>query len=134
MKNNERKSGGFFLLLPVGGLEDAVSYLFLTKALRCKFPASNILVVVATKEASGVIQGSVNGIEMLIFNRSKLTLKETLEVLLILRNCRLAVVISGAHPNSFRIPLLALFSGAKVRVGAEFERFSFLYNELFTLN
>ncbi len=45
-----------------------------------------------------------------------------------IRQYKFDVVVSGAHPDSPRIPLVAALSGAKTRIGARNERLSFLYN------
>lgn len=131
MLKQPKHTRGGFLLLAVCGLGDAVAYLPLIRTLRQTFPDSPITVVVATEQAGDLIQGCIDDIKILVFNRSRrLSLKEKIAVLLSLRKMRPAVVISRAQAASFRVPLLALFSGARVRVGANFEKCSFLYNRI----
>jgi lipopolysaccharide heptosyltransferase II len=131
MVEQRKDMSGGFLLLAVCGLGDAVAYLSLIRALRRTFPGSAIRVVVASDAAGDLIQNCIHDIEILVFNRSKpLPLRKKLDLLLSLRTRRPAIVISAAAATSFRVPLLAFFSGARVRVGANVEKFSFLYNRL----
>lgn len=130
LKQPKRTRGGF-LLLAVCGLGDAVAYLPLISALRQTFPDSPISVVVATDQAGDLIQGCIDDINILVFNRSKkLPLKAKASLLWRVRTMRPTVVISRAQATSCRIPLLAFWSGAQVRVGASFEKLSFLYNRI----
>jgi lipopolysaccharide heptosyltransferase II len=128
-QENSLNSPKRFLLLPICGLGDAVCYLPFVRALRARFPKADIAVIVATDVAKTIIEGSLSEIEVIVFNRGQqrgwLVLPRLLRAL---RRRRIDIVISGAHPNSLRVPLLAALSGAKLRIGASSERLSFIYN------
>jgi len=124
MKSVER-----ILLLPICGLGDAVCYMPFLHALRGKFPDAEIVVIVATDSAKAIIAGSSLDIEVVVFNRRQQRgWMELLRLLSALRRRKFEVVISGAHPNSLRVPLLAYLCCRKTRIGANSERLSFLFN------
>lgn len=116
--------------MPICGLGDAVCYVPFLRAARAAFPQSEIAVVVATAAAGSILRENSENIEVIVFNRSeqKNAWKAPLQMLWQMRKRRFDIVISGAHPNSVRVPLFAWLSGAKLRVGSRFERLSFLYN------
>lgn len=117
------------LLLPICGLGDAVCYMPFLHALRGKFPDAEIVVIVGTDSAKAIIAGSSLGIEVVVFNRRQHHgWMGLLRLLNALRQRRFEMVISGAHANSLRVPLLAYLCGRKKRIGANSERLSFLYN------
>jgi lipopolysaccharide heptosyltransferase II len=124
MKSIER-----ILLLPICGLGDAVCYMPFLHALRRKFPDAEMVVIVATESAKAIIAGSSLDIEVVVFNRRQQRgWMALLRLLSTLRRRRFDVVISGAHPNSLRVPLLAYLCCRKTRIGANSERLSFLFN------
>jgi lipopolysaccharide heptosyltransferase II len=111
------------------GLGDAVWYLAFLRAIRSRFLHAEIVVVVATNSAS-LILGNVAGVEVIVFNRSTQKGKWWTLARLVwsFRQRRFDLVISGAHPNSVRVPLFAFLTSGKLRIGARSERLSFLYN------
>jgi heptosyltransferase-1 len=118
-----------FLLLPICGLGDAVCYLPFVRALRARFPGADIVVIVASDAARTIIEGNSSKTEVVVFNRGQQRgWPALLRLLWALRQRRFEVVISGAHHNSLRVPVLASLCGAKLRIGADSERLSFLYN------
>jgi len=101
------------------------------RALRARFPNAEIVAIVATDAARTIIEDGSLNIEVLVFNRGQQRgWLELLRLLHSLRRHRFEVVISGAHVNSLRVPLLASLCGAKLRIGADSERLSFLYNRI----
>jgi lipopolysaccharide heptosyltransferase II len=123
------KSTKSILLLPICGLGDAVCYLPFVNAVKRKFPDAEIVVMVATDSAKAIIAGCSPGIEVVVFNRRKQRgWLGILRLLSALRRRRFDLVISGAHPNSPRVSLLAYICGRKTRIGANTERLSFLFN------
>ena len=119
------------LLLPICGLGDAVCYMPFLHALRGKFPDAEIVVIVATDSAKAIIAGSSLDIEVVVFNRRQQRgWMGLLRLLSALRRRRFEVVISGAHPNSLRVPLLVYLCGRKTRIGANSERLSFLFSRI----
>jgi lipopolysaccharide heptosyltransferase II len=128
-QENSLNSPKRFLLLPICGLGDAICYLPFVRTLRRRFPEAEIVAIVSTDGAGTIIEGSLSEIEVIVFNRGQRRGWLVLPRLLwALRRRRFEVVISGAHPNSLRVPLLAALCGAKLRIGASSERLSFLYN------
>jgi heptosyltransferase-1 len=125
---NSIKTTKTILLLPMCGLGDAVCYLPFMRAIRSQFPAAKILVVVATGAAQTLIRGSLREVEVVVFNRRRQGWLGLLRLLRSVRRRKFEIVISGAHPDSIRIPLFASLCGAAIRVGAKSERLSFLYN------
>jgi len=118
-----------FLLLPVCGLGDAVCYIPFVIALRKEFPDAEIVVIVATASAKEIITGSLPSTEVIVFNRRlENGWLGLLRLVNALRKRRFDVVISGAHISSVRVPLLAYFCGRNMRIGANEEPLSFLYN------
>ena len=116
-------------MLPICGLGDAVCYLPFLRALRMRFPEAEIVVVVSTEPAKTIIKDGSSGIEVIVFNRGQQRgWLVPLRLLSALRRRRFDVVISGAHPNSLRVPLLAALCGAKLRIGASYERLRVVYN------
>jgi ADP-heptose:LPS heptosyltransferase len=77
-----------------------------------------------------VLEAGVDNVTVIVFNRSgqQRGWRSLLNFLRRLRQYKFDVVVSGAHPDSPRIPLVAALSGAKIRIGARAERLSFLYN------
>jgi lipopolysaccharide heptosyltransferase II len=123
------KSTKRFLLLPICGLGDAVCYIPFVNALRGKFPDAEIVVIVATDSARAIIVENSLNVEVVVFNRRQQHgWIGLLRLLSALRRRRFDVVISGAHPNSLRVSLLAYLCGRKTRIGANSERLSFLFN------
>jgi lipopolysaccharide heptosyltransferase II len=117
------------LLLPICGLGDAVCYIPFVRSLRKEFPGSEIVAIVATDSAKAIIVGNSPDIEVIVFNRCQQPgWMSPLRLLRKLRRRRFDLVISGAHLNSIRVPLLAYLCCRKTRVGAKSERLSFLYN------
>jgi len=85
--------------------------------------------MVATDSARAIIAGCSPGIEVVVFNRREQRgWLGILRLLRALRRRRFDLVISGAHPNSPRVSLLAYLCGRKTRIGANSERLSFLFN------
>ena len=123
------KTPSKILLLPICGLGDAVAYLPYLKVTRARFPQAEIVVVVATAAAGALIKDNSSEVEIVVFNRGdqKHRITSLFELLLQIRRRKFDVVISGAHPNSFRVPLFALLSGARLRIGSDSEKLSFLY-------
>jgi lipopolysaccharide heptosyltransferase II len=120
---------GKILLLPMCGLGDAVCYLPYVHAIRRRFPTAHIAALVVSDVAQTILESAGCDIEVTVFNRAKQSgLRALLSVLRQIRRFQYDIVFSGAHPNSVRVPLLAALSGAKIRVGAKMERYSFLYN------
>lgn len=117
------------LLLPMCGLGDAVWYLPFVCELRAHFPDAEIVAVVVSGAAASILQTGAANIEVIVFDRGdqQRGWGPLLRLLWSLRRRRFDVVISGAHPDSVRIPLFAFLCGPKVRVGAQSERLSFLY-------
>lgn len=123
------KSINSILLLPICGLGDAVCYLPFVRAIRTRFPDAEIVAIMATDAARAIIEGDSLGVEVVVFNRGKQPrLLGPLRLLRALRRRRFDVVISGAHPSSLRVPLLAFLCGSKLRIGTNSERLSFLYS------
>ena len=123
------KSTKSILLLPICGLGDAVCYIPFVNAVKRKFPDAEIVVMVATDSARAIIAGCSPGIEVVVFNRREQRgWLGILRLLRALRRRRFDLVISGAHPNSPRVSLLAYLCGRKTRIGANSERLSFLFN------
>ena len=122
------------LLLPICGLGDAVCYLPFVCVLRREFPDAEVVTIVATESARAIIAGNSVNIEVIVFNRHLQNgWPELLRMLNTLRRRRFDVVISGAHLSSIRVPLLAYFCGRKIRIGADTEPLSFLYNRTVTI-
>lgn len=116
------------LLLPLCGLGDSVCYIPTIKAIRQHYPKAKIVVLV-TKYGSEILEHSYLDIETIAYDRSfQSTSLELLKILCKLRKERFDLVMSRGSKNSFRIPLVAFFSGAKYRVGTSSEYLSFLYN------
>jgi len=117
------------LLLPMLGLGDAVCYLPFLHALKSRFPEADIVVFVASGAAGAILESNLPGVEIVVFNRSRHRNWVSMARLLFsVRERKFDVVISGAHLNSMRVPVFAFLSGSKLRIGAETERLSFLYN------
>lgn len=117
------------LLLPVCGLGDAVCFLPFLEALRDGYPEARIVVVVATTQAGEIFEKVSPAVETQVFHReSENALVAPLSWLRKLREQRFDMVVSGGHANSWRVPLLSLMSGAKIRIGASSERLSHCYN------
>jgi ADP-heptose:LPS heptosyltransferase len=118
------------LLLPMCGFGDAVCYLPFLKAVRESFPQANIVCVVVSPPARTVLEAGVDNVTVIVFNRSgqQRGWRSLLDFLRRIRQYKFDVVVSGAHPDSPRIPLVAALSGARIRIGARAERLSFLYN------
>ena len=118
------------LLLPMCGLGDAVCYLPSIHGLRSKFPRAHIAVVVVSEAARTILEDAGCNVEVIVFNRGgqQRGWRPLLKLASRIRRAKYDVVLSGAHPNSVRVPLFAALSGAKLRVGAKAERYSFLYN------
>jgi ADP-heptose:LPS heptosyltransferase len=112
------------------GFGDAVCYLPFLKAVRQHFPQSRIVCVVVSPPARTVLEAGVDNVTVMVFNRSgqQRGWRALLDFLRRIRQFKFDVVVSGAHPDSPRIPLVAALSGAKTRIGARNERLSFLYN------
>jgi heptosyltransferase-2 len=112
------------------GLGDAVCYLPFVQALRARFRGAEIVAVVASEAARDILEGCSAGIEIIVFNRGgcQRGWQPLLRLLWALRRRRFDVVISGAHPDSVRVPLFAFLCGRKLRIGANSERLRFLYN------
>lgn len=116
------------LLIPICGLGDAVLYLPTVAAIRRRYPVARILVIVATDEAATLIRLFYTDIEVQVFNRSQNKgLLSILKIIWKIHSRHFDITISRGSLNSIRIPILALLSGAKVRVGGRSERLSFLY-------
>ena len=113
------------------GFGDAVCYLPFLTALREHYPQARIVCMVISEPARAVIENSGKNIEVIVFNRSgqQAGWRSLLSVLRRLRRMRFDVVVSGAHPDSPRIPVFAVLSGARHRIGAQQERLSFLYQQ-----
>ena len=112
------------------GLGDAVCYIPTVQVLRERYPQALITVLVVSEVARKILDLTNCGIDVVVFNRAG-EHKGWRNLLVFFRKIRSVhydVVISGAHPNSVRVPLFAALSGAKRRVGARAERYSFLYN------
>jgi len=111
------------------GLGDAVWYMPFVKALRAQFPTAEIVVVVASEAARVILEASSDNIEIIVFDRGgrQRGWRALKRLFRVIRSRRFDVAISGAHPNSTRVPLFAFVSGAKITIGANFERLSFLY-------
>ena len=118
------------LLLPMCGLGDAVCYLPFLREMRSRNPEARITAVVVSEVAKTILESAGCSIEIIVFNRSgeQAGWKALANLLRRIRRGRFQVAFSGAHPNSVRVPLFAAISGAKLRVGASMERYSFLYN------
>jgi ADP-heptose:LPS heptosyltransferase len=114
------------------GFGDAVCYLPFLSAVRKRFPQAEIVCVVVSSPARTVLEQGVNNVTVIVFNRSgqQSGWRSMLNFLRGIRRCKFDVVVSGAHPDSPRIPLVAAMSGAGIRIGARAERLSFLYNRL----
>jgi ADP-heptose:LPS heptosyltransferase len=112
------------------GFGDAVCYLPFLKAVRESFPQANIVCVVVSPPARTVLEAGVDNVTVIVFNRSgqQRGWRSLLDFLRRIRQYKFDVVVSGAHPDSPRIPLVAALSGARIRIGARAERLSFLYN------
>lgn len=118
-----------FLLLPLCGLGDAVLFLPALDALRARYPDAQILVIVANDQAKEIVEAATVRVDAIVFNRAiDGGLLSVLRLLRLLRKRRFRVVISGAHYESVRVPMLALLTGCDVRVGAKSERLSWAYN------
>jgi ADP-heptose:LPS heptosyltransferase len=120
------------LLLPMCGFGDAVCYLPFLQAVREHFPQAEIACVVVSQPARAVLEAGVDNVTVIVFNRSgqQRGWRSLLDFLHRLRRYKFDVAVSGAHPDSPRIPLVTALSGAKIRIGAKTERLSFLYNRL----
>ncbi len=118
------------LLLPMCGIGDAVCYLPVLDLLRSRFPEAAITTIVATGGAASILSQTASGAEILVFNRGagQRGWRSVFRLLWSIRRRRYDVVISGAHPDSTRVPLFAWLSGARMRIGAGSERLAFLYN------
>jgi ADP-heptose:LPS heptosyltransferase len=114
------------------GFGDAVCYLPFLKAVREHFPQARIVCVVVSPPARTVLEAGVDNVTVIVFNRSgqQRGWRSLLKFLRRIRQYKFDVVISGAHPDSPRIPLVAALSGATIRIGARAERLSFLYTRL----
>jgi lipopolysaccharide heptosyltransferase II len=114
------------------GFGDAVCYLPFLKAVREHFPQAKIVCIVVSDPARIVLEDGVENITVITFNRSgrESGWRSLLRFLRNIRRFKFDVAVSGAHPDSPRIPLVAFLSGAKIRIGARAERLSFLYNRL----
>ena len=112
------------------GLGDAICYVPFLRELRAKFPQAEIVVLVATSAPRLILESSAAEIQVIVLNRSgeQRGWRPTLRLLRELRRRKFDVVISGAHPDSPRIPLFAFLSGIPIRIGSNSERLSFLYN------
>jgi ADP-heptose:LPS heptosyltransferase len=118
-----------FLLLPLCGLGDAVLFLPALRALRARYPAEAILVIVASRQAKAVIEAARLRVEVIVFNRAiDGGVFSVLRLVRLVRRRRCRVVISGAHYHSVRVPLLALCTGATLRIGTSSERLRWAYN------
>ncbi|MCK5610999.1 glycosyltransferase family 9 protein [Candidatus Pacearchaeota archaeon] len=117
------------LLIPICGLGDAICYLPSIMAVRDKYPNAKIVTIVTTEEAREIIKNISLDISVIVFNRkSHGGLLSLLKILIKIRSQQFDMVMSRAPKSSVRIPILAFLSGAKKRVGAKYERLSFLYN------
>jgi ADP-heptose:LPS heptosyltransferase len=112
------------------GFGDAVCYLPFLRAVREHFPQAKIVCVVVSQPARTVLEAGVDNVTVIVFNRSgqQRGWRSLFDFLRRIRQYKFDVVVSGAHPDSPRIPLVAALSGAKIRIGARAERLSFLYN------
>jgi len=112
------------------GFGDAVCYLPFLKAVRENFPHAEIVCVVVSQPARIVLETGVDNVTVIVFNRGgqEKGWRSLLEFLRRIRRYKFDVAVSGAHPDTPRIPLVAALSGAKIRIGARAERLSFLYN------
>ena len=112
------------------GLGDAVCYLPSLHALRARYPEAHIAAVVVSEAARTILEGSGCHVKVIVFNRSgqQRGWRALLQLVASIRRENYDVVLSGAHPNSVRVPFFAALSGAKLRVGAKAERYSFLYH------
>ena len=112
------------------GFGDAVCYLPAAERLRSAYPHARITVMVISEVARTVLEDAGLDLDVIVFNRqgSHRGWKAILGLIRRLRRARYDLVLSGAHPDSPRVPLVALLSGARHRVGAKAERLSFLYN------
>jgi heptosyltransferase-2 len=112
------------------GLGDAVYYLPFVQALRARYPQAEIVVVVVSDAARVVLECGGGCAEIIVFDRGgeQRGCWPLLRLLWNLRRRKFDVVISGAHPNSVRVPLFSFLAGGTVRVGARSERLRFLYN------
>ncbi len=116
------------LLMFLCGLGDSVCLAPVVERIRNNYPDARIVILTAGS-GKNIWPKMFGSIETIAYDRSgKSKVLSIIKTLILIRKGRFDLAISRAPVNSIRIPILAILSGAKYRVGARYEKLSFLYN------